>query len=216
MNPQSAKIPTISRIRTEPVQQRSTERVTLLLDAAAALIDEKGIDGLTTSDVAVRSASSVGVVYRYFPNIQSLLRALAARNLERFLVKAFARSKTSSALWVDRINDPIDSWVEMARTEPGFRALRFGNVIDDRFVGGNESANAYVVESILDGLRQRENGLLESRDLHLDIEVAIEVAIALLERAFLHDRAGDDVFISRARSLTQALLKPYADLNSAT
>jgi AcrR family transcriptional regulator len=62
-------------IRTAPIQQRSSERITLLLDTAASLIDENGIDKLTTSDVAARSRSSVGVVYRYFPNIQSLLRA---------------------------------------------------------------------------------------------------------------------------------------------
>src|ERR1700761_1291447 len=73
-----------ARVRTEPVQQRSAQRVAHLLDAAAAFIDEQGIDALTTSDVAARSNSSVGVVYRYFPNVQSLLRALAARNLARF------------------------------------------------------------------------------------------------------------------------------------
>src|ERR1700744_3397739 len=71
-------------VRTEPVKQRSAQRVAHLLDTAAALIDEAGIDALTTSEVAARSDSSVGGVYRYFPNIQSLLRALAARNLERF------------------------------------------------------------------------------------------------------------------------------------
>ena len=70
-------------MRTEPVQQRSAERITLLLDAAATLIDDSGIDGVTTSAVAKRSSSSVGVVYRYFPNIQALLRSLAARNMER-------------------------------------------------------------------------------------------------------------------------------------
>ena len=85
MNPKADfPVPTLA-VRTEPVQQRSTERITSLLDAAAHLIDQNGIDGLTTSDVATRSGSSVGVVYRYFPNIQSLLRALAIRNLERFI-----------------------------------------------------------------------------------------------------------------------------------
>ena len=79
-------VPTLA-VRTEPVQQRSTERITSLLDAAAHLIDQNGIDGLTTSDVATRSGSSVGVVYRYFPNIQSLLRALAMRNLERLTAR---------------------------------------------------------------------------------------------------------------------------------
>ena len=39
-------------MRTEPIQRRSSERIELLLDAAAALIDDHGIDGVTTSAVA--------------------------------------------------------------------------------------------------------------------------------------------------------------------
>src|SRR6187431_3310269 len=89
-------VPTLS-VRAEPVQQRSAERITALLDAAADLIDEHGIDGLTTSDVATRSASSVGVVYRYFPNIQSLLRALAVRNMDRFNARMAEQVKGNEA-----------------------------------------------------------------------------------------------------------------------
>ena len=48
MNPKADfPVPTLA-VRTEPVQQRSTERITSLLDAAAHLIDQNGIDGLTT------------------------------------------------------------------------------------------------------------------------------------------------------------------------
>ena len=47
MNDTSDFVPTT--VRTEPVQQRSAERITSLLDAAAELIDKNGIDGLTIS-----------------------------------------------------------------------------------------------------------------------------------------------------------------------
>ena len=110
-------------VRNEPVQQRSVDRVTHLLDAAADLIDERGIDGLTTSDVATRSASSVGVVYRYFPNIQSLLRALAARNMEKFITRIFGAMTDSTDEWMVALDSAIDTYVDLCRNEPGFRAL---------------------------------------------------------------------------------------------
>ena len=108
MNPTAPAFET----RTEPVQQRSAARITALLDAAAFLIDEHGIDGLTTSDVAARSQSSVGVVYRYFPNIQSLLRGLASRNMELFSARVFAELNADAGQWRTAIHSTIDVFVD--------------------------------------------------------------------------------------------------------
>ena len=235
MSRQSVPPTASTRIRTEPVQQRSTARVTLLLDAAAALIDEKGIDGLSTSDVATRSGSSVGVVYRYFPNIQFLLRALAARNLERFLERAFpadsfpsgsfssdnSSSGSSSsegaagARWLERLDQPFDAYVELARTEPGFRALRFGTIIDERFVGRDDStsgvnANDELVAALVEVLHKRYARLDPSESLLLDLEVAVEAATALLQRAFTTDSEGDPRFIAKAKSITREILTDYS------
>jgi AcrR family transcriptional regulator len=204
--------------------------VTLLLDAAAALIDEKGIDGLSTSDVATRSGSSVGVVYRYFPNIQFLLRALAARNLERFLERAFPAdsfpsgsfsSDSSSsegaagARWLERLDQPFDAYVELARAEPGFRALRFGTIIDERFVGRDDStsgvnANDELVAALVEVLHKRYARLDPSESLLLDLEVAVEAATALLQRAFTTDSEGDPRFIAKAKSITREILTDYS------
>ena len=240
MSRQSVPPTASTRIRTEPVQQRSTARVTLLLDAAAALIDEKGIDGLSTSDVATRSGSSVGVVYRYFPNIQFLLRALAARNLERFLERAFPAdsfpsgsfpsgsfpsgsfsSDSSSsegaagARWLERLDQPFDAYVELARAEPGFRALRFGTIIDERFVGRDDStsgvnANDELVAALVEVLHKRYARLDPSESLLLDLEVAVEAATALLQRAFTTDSEGDPRFIAKAKSITREILTDYS------
>ncbi len=235
MSRQSVPPTASTRIRTEPVQQRSTARVTLLLDAAAALIDEKGIDGLSTSDVATRSGSSVGVVYRYFPNIQFLLRALAARNLERFLERAFpadsfpsgsfssdnSSSGSSSsegaagARWLERLDQPFDAYVELARAEPGFRALRFGTIIDERFVGRDDStsgvnANDELVAALVEVLHKRYARLDPSESLLLDLEVAVEAATALLQRAFTTDSEGDPRFIAKAKSITREILTDYS------
>jgi AcrR family transcriptional regulator len=209
MTTQLATIAAIARTRTAPIQKRSSERVTLLLDAAAGLIDEKGIDGLTTSNVAAKSNSSVGVVYRYFPNIQSLLRALAARNLERFMTGAFPDHATSTDL-LSHLDEPFQQYIRMAREEPGFRSLRFGTIIDERFVGGEENANDDLVAGIIEALRRRFVGLEPSDALRFDIEVTIEACTALMNRAFHEDSQGDLRFVDKARKIAGDLLLPHS------
>jgi len=200
---------TTEALRNTPMQQRSATRVTLLLDAAAALIDEKGIDGLTTSDVAARSKSSVGVVYRYYPNIQSLLLALAARNLERFLARTAELATVTPTDWLSGLDPVVDLAVEMARTEPGFRALRFGSLIDQRFVEGRNPTHAQLAHAFTKSVSERYN-LPITDELEFDIEVAVEVSEALLIRAFQFDKNGDERFIARGRVVLHDLLAHHA------
>src|ERR1700709_2244902 len=77
--------PATAAPRKEPVQARSTARLTALLDAAAAAVQELGYERLTTAMVAERAGASIGTVYRYFPDRIAVLQALASRNLERAL-----------------------------------------------------------------------------------------------------------------------------------
>ena len=195
-------------VRNEPVQQRSVDRVTHLLDAAADLIDERGIDGLTTSDVATRSGSSVGVVYRYFPNIQSLLRALAARNMEKFITRIFGAMTDSTDEWMVALDSTIDTYVDLCRNEPGFRALGFGDVIDKRFIQPEVSKNSVLALAFTE-LIVTKYAAAPSDELSFDVEIIIEIADALLQRAFLYERGGDERFISRLRVIVRDYLSPH-------
>lgn len=198
-------------MRTEPIQQRSSERITRLLDAAASLIDDAGIDGVTTSAVAHRSTSSVGVVYRYFPNIQSLLRALAARNMERYLELVWKGIETSGPEPWSSFDSTLDAFVTMTRTEPGFRALRFGDVIDQRFISPELSNNAILAREFAAQIsRTYEFEADESLTYH--VEVAVEIASGLLYRAFQFDKQGDARFIETTRTLCGDYLRAQIPL----
>jgi AcrR family transcriptional regulator len=195
-------------VRAEPVQQRSAERITSLLDAAAELIDANGIDGLTTSDVATRSGSSVGVVYRYFPNIQSLLKALAARNLDKFTTRLRELLPEDSSDSEGAINAGIDTYIEMGRTEPGFRALRFGDVIEDRFIR-DEPGVTLGMSSMFTELLVTRYGINSTPELAFDIEVLVEIADALLHRAFRYDTQGDERYIARLREIVRDFIASH-------
>lgn len=195
-------------VRAEPVQQRSAERITALLDAAAELIDQGGIDGLTTSDVATRSASSVGVVYRYFPNIQSLLKALSARNAERFAARIQSALPSFPQTVDGAMEAVIESYVDLARTEPGFRALRFGDVIDDRFLDGVPRGISTLPELFLSIVVERR-GLTPSPELAFDLEVLVEIGDALMARAFRDDPKGDERYIAKLREIASEYIHRY-------
>ena len=67
--------------RKAPAQRRSAETVDRILDSAARLFDERGYRSTTTNHVAEAAGVSVGSLYQYFPNKDSLLVALAQRHL---------------------------------------------------------------------------------------------------------------------------------------
>jgi AcrR family transcriptional regulator len=66
-------------MRRLPRQQRSRELVNRLVDATAAVIVERGLDGTTTNHIAERAGVSVGSLYQYFPDKEALLEALLER-----------------------------------------------------------------------------------------------------------------------------------------
>src|ERR1700742_4152520 len=67
-------MPSISSnpVRVAPQQERSMRRLAGFLDAAAELFVEVGYEPATMTAVADRSGSSLGALYNYFPDKQSI------------------------------------------------------------------------------------------------------------------------------------------------
>ena len=66
--------------RKRPQQARSKATVDTILDAAARVLRERGYDDATTNRIAEVAGVSVGSLYQYFPNKESLVRALIERH----------------------------------------------------------------------------------------------------------------------------------------
>jgi AcrR family transcriptional regulator len=71
--------------RKTPRQQRSANTVATILQAAAHILEEAGLDGYTTNAVAARAGVSIGSVYQYFPHRDAVTRALIERRSEELL-----------------------------------------------------------------------------------------------------------------------------------
>lgn len=68
--------------RKTPVQERAAVTVEALSEATIQVLLAHGADRLTTTRVAERAGVSVGTLYQYFPNKQSLLFAVLKEHLK--------------------------------------------------------------------------------------------------------------------------------------
>ncbi len=196
-------------LRNEPVQARSTARLGALMDAAAAVVDEIGFERLTTAMVAERAHASIGTVYRYFPDRIALLQALAGRNLDRVLTRVSDEVvKPEHKNWLEAMGAAMGILVEAFRTEPGFRGLRVGDVIDLRPTPTERTYKSILADRMLDGLIARF-GYTDSPELRFLFESAVEISDALASRAFLHDPNGEQQFLQVGYDVTYRMLAPY-------
>lgn len=193
-------------MRRAPVQARSQQRVKLLLDTTAELVDEVGIEGVTTGLLAERAGVSIGSVYRFFPDRISLMRALSDRNLERYITRFTTQYEEQSIDgWEQVLEMTINEFVAMHETEAGFRALRFGHVIDEQLLDGSESNNGALAEPFKELLI--DLGIKDTDLLTRQINVATEICDGLLTRAFIIDPAGDDWLIDECKTVVRDYLE---------
>lgn len=100
------------QIRSTPQQSRSQQRVDLILQTASNLFMEVGYESATTNAIAERAGISIGSLYRYFPDKESILRELSDRYHNR-LRDVYDRIPLDDAVYwplpvlLDRMVDPI-------------------------------------------------------------------------------------------------------------
>ena len=204
----SSKMDGPATIRNEPVQARSTARLAALLDAAARVIDEIGYERLTTAMVAERAGASIGTVYRYFPDRIAVLQSLAARNADRIGERALAELKDHRHdSWESALEAGFEVFTAAFRSEPGFAALRFGDVLDLRpFVGVpalrefSDRAAAVMVERF---------AMSDSDEARLALQSVLTLSDAIAADAFHRDAHGDAAVLHHAVSAGNSLLSEY-------
>src|SRR5579859_6481467 len=62
--------------RRKPVQERSMKRLEHIIDAAHRVLKAGGVTVLTTNAVAAEAGMSIGSLYEYFPNKESIIMQL--------------------------------------------------------------------------------------------------------------------------------------------
>ncbi|MFD7664574.1 TetR family transcriptional regulator [Streptomyces sp. NPDC059788] len=197
-------------LRRVPVQRRSAERLTRILDACAGLLDETGYDALSTREVARRAGVPIGSVYRFFTDKGAMVQALAHRNLAVYgdrITHRLAGDPAGGTDWRRAMDVVVDEYLAMKREVPGFALVEFTVPVPQ----GTREANHLVADRLL-GLLAGPLGLDPADGaLRTAFLVAVEAADALLQLAFRTDPAGDPAIVAEAKVLVRAYLSRYLD-----
>ncbi|MEU4795749.1 TetR/AcrR family transcriptional regulator [Streptomyces sp. NPDC023327] len=199
-NPQKEPRPPAS-LRRLPVQERSAERLTRILDACADVLDEVGYEALTTRAVAHRAGVPIGSVYRFFGNKRALTDALAHRNLDAYAERVAARvSGLERGDWRGALDAAFEEYVAMKRTVPGFGLVDFGvPSAPDAMPDANDRVADRVADLLADHLARP----LDDR-LRRTVLVGVEAVDAVLQLAFRGRPSGDPDLVEEARTLLHA------------
>lgn len=178
---------TASAARRAPVQERSRQTVTRILDAAAAIADEQGVEAATTRAIADRAGVSYPSLYRFFPDREAILGEL----LERQCAELDARCVAAEPTWrIESIGDLLDNeialHVHFYRQHPSAARMWMG--------GRTSPAVTGCVRARMRTLADRMHGILLASGLipagtdPCTMLVAVEMADRILELSY---RGGD-------------------------
>lgn len=179
--------------RRAPVQERSQETVARIQAAAARLLG-RGVaaQALTTAQIAAEAGLSVGGLYRFFPDKQAVIDAIATMHLERFqeglAAALMAELPDTPAAFLGAVVDGFASYLE---ANADFRTLAYGTAegggraisraLFERQLGaGGAGDMAAMLREVLVGLFGLE--LDDAFDFRL--RIAAEVGDRLIGHAF--------------------------------
>lgn len=173
--------------RKTPAQPRGYQTIDRILDETAHILETNGYLGLNTNAIASAAGLSVGSVYQYFPNKESIITALAARSLDQAtdrIVDCLEQPELACASIESVIRATIDVALDAIDTSRlhSLLALEAGrssalDAATDRFDRRTAAALAVHV--------RRHEPVCDDGDAELRSRLAIAAADAALHRVVL-------------------------------
>jgi AcrR family transcriptional regulator len=194
-------------LRRIPTQDRANRQVERILDAACAEVVERGYDAASTSSIARRAEIAVGSVYRYFPDKRTLMQSVERRNQRRYADAVRARLAEVQD-WRQAVDVTLDTFREMHRTDPGFRAVVLSGLGDpDLETTPGEFDDEHAAE-FAELLAERFSAR-DSPEFRLAVTLAIAMGEALAHLADRLPAAAADYVLGEGRPALHRLLESH-------
>jgi AcrR family transcriptional regulator len=196
-------------MRSMPRQQRGERRMQRLLDAAEQIFAERGYTAATTNEIAARAQTSIGTLYRFFPNKEAIIEHLGERYarelhvLREYMFQPEAVTLPLAQL-IDRLVDPI---VDLKTSHYGLLSL---------FSGPNAALHippefqTLVGESVshIEQLWSKRFPRLDAEDCHLYALIFSQIRQAFLALAFSSPPSMQARIIAELKSNLYRYLQP--------
>jgi AcrR family transcriptional regulator len=199
----------VATLRKQPIQARSRQTVAAILQATAQVLMTNGYDGTTTNLVAEKAGVSIGSLYEYFPNKESLVAALASVHIAELMARVDAVlsmpiDETPRAVVAALIRAGLDAH----RIDPALHKVLVEQVPRIGTLAASLDISSVLQRKIEGDLRRRAPRLPAARVriIALVLETCIE---ALTHRAVVD--APDWLETGEIEREALRLLEPYID-----
>jgi len=111
--------------RRQPSQERSRQRVEVILDAVSGILVKKGFSALTTTAIAAEAGVPIGSLYQFFPNKFAIFQAVVEQFFRKMdaVFERGAQADSATLSWEERSDRTIDDLARLWSSERAFAIL---------------------------------------------------------------------------------------------
>ncbi|MBB2710785.1 UNVERIFIED_ORG: AcrR family transcriptional regulator [Rhizobium etli] len=143
-------------LRRKPKQERSIQRLDLILAAAARIIAEKGVSAMRMTELAIAAKVPIGSVYQYFPEKAAIVKALFDQHASAIQTKTAAMFSDVQSLdqALDLVCDIIDWYYDSYHDDPVYLGVWMGTETDQDLLRLNIEHSGRVAGIFHDAVRR--------------------------------------------------------------
>lgn len=131
---------------TEPKREKGRQRVAAIMEAGVAVFTEKGYDAATMTEIAARSGTAIGSLYRFFPSKEALADALLLRYAQHVKNGLAEMAQQVPDMTLEGVADSFVDFMLVLQSQRSFAAA----LVDAR--GGNADERARFREAMRSGV----------------------------------------------------------------
>lgn len=202
---------TLPAERRVPTQARSRRRVERILDAAAALVVERGVEALTVRAIAAAAGVPAASLYQYFADKEAVLLALAGRDMaemDQQVLADLAALPAGTATLAEVVRTTMTAFVAVYDRRPAFVEVYLrgrSNVALAQFGREHNTRVARMLRARVVGAGLAAPTLTDRR-----AELAVEVGDRVFQLAYERSAGGDAALVEEGISMITAYLRPHA------
>jgi AcrR family transcriptional regulator len=195
--------------RRIPVQRRAQISVQRILDTAGALLDEVGLERVTTELIAERAGVNVATVYKYFPNKHAVLAELYRTHYEPRLehFNGVMAVIAAGGDWRRAIDEGLDLSARDRQSRPGNLSIRLA-VRSSPPLQRLEQENLERRTKLLATLLVRAGAATPAQAVVV-ARCLLEVVATLLDVWNTSPQAQSPAYLAELKRIAQALLAEY-------
>jgi AcrR family transcriptional regulator len=200
------------QMRRIPSTEHGKRRVKAILDAAAHIFAEVGFGHATTNAIAKRSGSSIGALYSFFPNKESILRALSERylaQLERLNESVFTTERIQRLTLPELIEQIVDAFALFCLDEPGFEYIFYGSEARDYLRAVSRQIHYAIVRQV-ENVIDRHVPHLEADERNIVANLAVAAMQAIMPFVITADNPRQQAILAHLKLMLISYLRTLA------